>query len=434
MATVATAPLAPPPPPCPPVPFSRFYEAPDWRFVVADLNCATLTFLDGRAFNRAVAYVLDDTWVATMDVPSDDPEINIVAADGDPYVSMGNRLLFGFRREGLCPNPPYRIRYSGILMQPNDEITPTVDAPITHVTAYDPWQYCKSRPCLAATGLLPGSAGLSYSDEPQNIVKALLVNAVLGGPAGGPVGPSQCFLDFGQTPYYNGNLNTVSIPSIDINFPQGTMLGDAFTQIVQTGACDIILDPIYDPINRPGLIAEVNVYELAGASKPAAIFSWDKPGRSLNGLNRLQDGSQLMNVAQFYAGQGGAPVPRPSSPSANASINKYGPYWNQQFFPGLNSSPEIVELLAAARIALQNKGKETVTMDPSPEAGPILFTDYFLGDQVPIYASSNFRKPMHPRLTSSGWEDFHRVYAIPVMIPDDSPEAVSQLLLASPFT
>ena len=413
---------------------ARFYEAPDWRFVVTKLDSTVLTFLDGRAMNRQVTYTLDQPAVATMDVPSADPEINIVQG-GDPFVAMSNRLLFGFRREG--GSPPWVVRFAGIIMQPNDEVTPQTDPAITHLTAFDPWQYLMNRPVLNASGLLPGSAGLSYTGtEPQNIVKDLLTNAALGGPAGGPAGPSDdLFLDFGQTAFYGGNLNTVHItPTVDVNFKQGMMVGEALSQLVGMGACDIVLNPIWDPVNRPGICCEVNAYLLAGAQQPGAVFSWDKPGRSLNGLNRLEDGTQMVNYPQFYAGQGGSPVPVPSSDSGTASIAKYGPYWQQTFFPGYEELPEMVQLLASATLAQQNQGKRTVSMSPAPEFGPVLFSDYNLGDQVPVYASSNFRKELAPRFTSVGWLDFMRIYAIPVVIPNDSPEVVNELLLASPFT
>ncbi len=427
----------------------RFFEAPPWRFITTNLCSVVQTFLDPLALNRQVVYTLNQAAVATMSVPSDDPEINIEALDGDPFVSMSNRLVFGFRRDGAVggstPVPPWSVRFAGILMQPNDENSPASDSPTTHLTAFDPWTYLNSRPVLTAAGVLPGSSGLTFTaKEPQDIVKALLLNATIGGPSGGPTcaggpgssGPDNLFLDFGQTAFYGGNIDTIHItPTITINFRQGMMVGDALTQLVQTGACDVLLIPIWDPGNRPGICCEVNVFKLAGSQHPEAVFSWDKPGRSLVGLNRLEDGEKIANHPQFYAGQGGKPVTVPTSSAGAASLAKYGSYWAQDFFPGLDAVPTVVEVLAASRLQLQNRGLQTITMDPAPEFAPLLFDEYFLGDQVPVYASRRFRKPIFPTLSSTGesWVDFHRIYQIPVAIPDDAPEQVTGLLMASPF-
>ena len=408
----------------------RFYEAPPWRFIATRLDCSTLTFLDGRAFNRSATMTLNQPLVWSADVPSADPEINTLDTDGDPFVAMNNRLVFGFQRVGASGEPPWVLRLAVVLMQPNDEVTPQSDTAITHLTGFDPWMVLNSRPVLTDSGLLPGRNGLvvDVSKTADQVIVELLVNAIAGGPPGAPTGPDQCFID-----YTSGTIETLD-PIGDVGrFRQGMTVGEAWTQIVQAGLGDIVLTPVYDPINRPGIIAELNIYKLAGQVRPAAIFSWNMAGRSLLGLNRLEDGAAMANVVQMFAGQSGAPVARPSSASALASIAKYGPYWRLEDAVGQANSLAGVALLAAAVLALENQGKKTVTMTPSSEFGPILFEEYGLGDQVPVYATKAFRKPINPVLTSSGWTNLHRIYGIPIEIPDDAPTIVGDLLMASPF-
>lgn len=411
----------------------RFFSAPPWRFITTALDLETLTFLDGRAFNRKVTYTLDQSAVGEMDVPSADPEINILHTDGDPFVAMNNRILFGFRRDGPSSRP-WTCRFAGVLAQVNDEVQPGSDVAISHLTAFDPWAYLHSRPVLTDSGLLPGQQGLVVdgATTADQVIVDLLVNAIAGGPSSGITGPDNCFIN------YLAGVRVTLDPIGDVGrFRQGASVGEAWTQIVEAGLAEIVLDPLYDPRGfyaSAGPIALLNIYRIAGSVRNEAVFSWDMPGRSLLGLNRLNDGAAMGNVAQFYAGAAGTPVPRQSDP---ASIAKYGAYWLQEDWSGGVNSPAGALLMAIVRLALHQRGKKTISMTPSSEFGPRVFDEYFLGDRVPLWATHAFRAPIAPVLNTSGTEwlenTLHRIYAIPIEIPDDAPEIVGDLLMQSPF-
>lgn len=415
---------------------SRFYESPPWRFIVSAFDGSTVTFLDHLASNRTAAYTLNAPAVATCDVPSDNPEINIGQDMGGisvPFVSMADKIIYGFRREALSGQPPWKVRFAGVLQQPNDEITVDTDVPTTHISAYDPWQYLNAVPLLGDGGLQPGTAGLTYTSKTGDfIVLDILANALAGMDPTAPVAAQNMFLNFGQTPYtpfYTGTIETTpNIPSI--NFRQGMMVGEALTQLTQGGYLDLILEPIYDPQDQPGLCCQLSIYEVAGSQRFDAVFAWDKPGRTLVGMNRLQDGSQLANVGQGFAGQGGdAVTPQKSA----ASIARYGQYAIQTFYPSLLASPEVVEVLMAAQVSLRANGKQTLTLDPAPERSPIPFQEYYLGDQVPVWFTNAFRQKLNPVLDDDGnWTNYQRIFAIPITIPDDSTETVTQLLMTGP--
>lgn len=416
---------------------ARFYEAPDWRFVVAGLGGGTKTFLDRICWNRQVTYTLGGSAEFQGDVPSDNPEVNILTA-GVPFVTFNNRLIYGFRRENPNPGvlPPWVCRYAGILDTPNDECQPSSDQAITHITAHDPWTYLNHRPVVLDDGTLPGNKGVTITGKGPAVARQLLFNAIAAADPAAPFAAQNCFIDAGQTAFYTGHIGT-SMPTTTFNFRQGMSVGEAWTQIVQTGNCDIVLTPIYDPGNRPGFLCQFNGYELAGSIKHAAIFSWDKAGRSLLGINRLQDGSAMGNVGQGYLGQGGAPRPRTAGQQTNAaSIAKYGDYWLQQAFPAmsLDTGGPIVDAIMQAQVQLAAAGRTSVTVDLTPEFSPIPFEEFYLGDQVPLWASNNLRAPIFPVAVAGEWTNLHRVYVIPVTIPDDSPEAVSQLVVSPPLS
>jgi hypothetical protein len=395
------------------------YRSPAWRFVVLDLvTFETLSFLDVVATGRAVNYTLDAPTQAQLVVPSDDPEVSIPwpDPDSDPFLTEGSRVLVGMRRDGIYPEV-WTPRFSGIIMQLED--TAQSDIAYSHVTAFDPWQYLLSRPVCNADGTLPGTNGISFSaTDVDVIIGTLLANTIAN--------QGMCGIDMGVayngTSFYDGTVETC--PAVDINFQQGTSVGQAWSQLTAQNDCDIILTPIYDPVNRPGYMVQANVYTQAGTERDDAIFAWDLPSRSLVQISRLQDGTLRANKVKFFAGQGGSATGGQSIPVQTdaASVAKYGEYWRQQFFPG-QTVASIVQLLAASELAISKTGRLTVTISPAPERSPIPFDDYWLGDRVPVYASSKLRAPL---------QGYQRVYGVPLAIADDQTESVQQLLTTEP--
>lgn len=388
----------------------QFINGKLWRFVVADLACATITLLDHLASSRNVTYTLNAPAVASGNVPSDNPEVNIIeggSLTGDPFLSYSDRLLFGFRREGPDGSNagPWIIRFAGILMQLEDAAQS--DDAVSTYTAYDPWQYLMSRPVRNPSLELPGTDGLSYNATPgSQIARDLIVNTIA---ADGSV-----FVDVD-----GGTLETTA--DLDINFTQGSSVGDALTQLCNTGTMDIWFSPVYDPVSLPGIIANLNTYVQQGSEKDGAIMSWDSPSKSLVAISRLLDGSQLANNVQFYNGQGGPPV---ALQTDAASVAKYGSYWGQQFQP-VEITSQAVIALAQMQLLLRQIGRRTLTVNPAPERSPEPFTEYFLGDLVPVYATNRLRQPIP---TPSETTNYQRVYAIPIDISDNALETVTQLL------
>src|SRR5262245_5698319 len=141
-----TPPFPSPPPPTPTLPpitlpdpspsvGQRFYKAPNWRFVVSDLDSVSVTFLDRIASDRILEFDLNTPTSIAGLVPSTEPEISILHTDGDPFLSEGNRLLYAFRREGPV-GQPWVIRAAGIIMEVEDDGEQEVAR--TKFTAFDP--------------------------------------------------------------------------------------------------------------------------------------------------------------------------------------------------------------------------------------------------------------------------------------------------------
>ena len=147
-------------PPAPPL--GGTYRSPPWRFVVLDLKTfEVLSILDPIATNRTSTYTLDAPAQAVLNVPSDNPEVNIPwpTITDDPFLTEGSRTLLGLRRDGESPDV-WTPRIHGIIEQLED--TAQSDNAVTQVTAWDPWQYLMSRPVQNLSGKLPGTNGLSF--------------------------------------------------------------------------------------------------------------------------------------------------------------------------------------------------------------------------------------------------------------------------------
>ena len=378
------------------------FESPRWRFIVTDLNSATLTFLDRLASDRTATFVLNQPAIATGRVPADSPEINIIHTDGFPFLAEGVRLLYGLRNESTSG---WVCRFAGRIEQIEDASRSNDGQ--SHYTAYDPWRYLMNLPATdEGTIDLIGPSGRLFTNTPGSTILTTLLTDSL------PGGLSDAFLVADEIE------TTVAL---DYTVQQGKMLGEVMADLVNTGTMDIILKPIYNPTGFPGICCTLNIYNKAGVDNPGAIFAWDMPSRSLVGISDLFDGTQRANEVQFYSGMGGGSV----TPTIDAtSIARYGRYNLQQFFPGLfdTNAIDAVEKLAQEEVNLRKDGQQTVTINPAPERSPSPFLDYNLGDRVPIYASARLRQAIG---------GVSRIYGIPLEISDDALEQVRQMILAS---
>lgn len=393
-----------------------------WTWLVTKPNGTGVTLLNKLTSNVQMQFALGVPAEASGDVPSDNPEINIPFADGDPFLAMNNRLLYGLRREGvLSTDVPYTCRFGGVIHIVEDQAT--TDEPVTHWTAYDPWMWLNAIPVFTSSGDLLGKNGLSFSNKRgSDIAMQLLVDALAVVVAQNPGNP--IYIDVSSGDFEDTD-------PIDIDFQQGVSVGEAWTQLADTGSLDIVLKPVFDPASRPGKLAVLNIYNQTGSPRNNAIFAWDKMPHSLVSIDRLIDGTQMVNVGQYYANGLSAPQAKDTT-----SIARYGQYWDQQFYPA-PSAKSAVGAIALAKVALRKRGKTTITVDPDPMLGPDPFTDYHLGDTVPVYAGrtqagggSSFRAPLTPGDVVAGeWTNPQRVYGFQLDLSNDEVETVTQLLL-----
>jgi hypothetical protein len=414
----------------------RFYQGPPWRWVVSELldDHQTLTFLDKLSFEAEANYILNRSWTARLSVPADNPEVRIVDDDGFPFVDEGDRILRGFRREGGSGPGGQRwvCRYAGTILQTED--TGETEDARTILNAVDPWQILYSRPMVDHLGEFPDTAGFFSFDDTQLGVIALtfLRNTILNhGPVGIDMGDTAFagmdpLIPVPGTGYWGSNypapwgqrIKSVyeNTTQIDVAYQNGLSVGEVWDQLVQTGAIDIVLTPIYDPINRPSYTHEISIYNRVGSQATDAVMAWDKPSRNVVRMNHVKDGFKRVNKVRYYENMGGPPVAGGVPFVDVPSIGRYGEYWAQQFFPG--KVEQAVMAFAELQLLLRAMGIDTVSLEPTSERAPFLFTEWFLGDTIPVYASAKMREAI---------TGFQRMYGIKVTIDENSYERLPEV-------
>jgi hypothetical protein len=404
---------------------TRFYSSPPWRWVVTELGPddtglspgpegGTVTFLDKLATDAEIVYPLDHPAHATLHVPSDNPEVNILHDEDDPdepFVAEGRRNLYGFRREGPTEDTDkkWRIRFSGRILEVEDDGL-TEDA-TTSITAYDPWQLLFKRPIRLANGNFPSPRGFTYTDtRGSTIALELLANTIqYDGGVGIDAG-----MAYGGTTYWQGTITPTPVLVDHFVIAQGMTVGEAWDQLVETGTLDILLTPIFDPRQRPGMLVDMTVVPQAGSIRDEAVLGWDTYSRNLTRINRKIDGTARADTVKYFTGVGGPSVP-PETDAAMIAL--YGPYWTLQSFPSRTAKAVIA--FAQLELALRSAGVTTVIVEPTPSRMPFLFTEFWLGDTVPETATDKLRAVL---------AGYQRIYGVRVTVDENSLEQVPQLM------
>lgn len=413
----------------------RFYQSYLWKFIVTNLNTETLTSLDRLASDRRITYTFEDTTEISFSVPSDDKRVNIPHTDLDPKLDEGTRLLYGFRREG---EGAWTCRASGLIMQAHD--VGDADVSRTDVTAYDPWRYLDMLPIINYQQVQLGYAtpGVIYDPneptDPVNLPDPWTTDRViLDQLALATQSYNDFFIDYGQTGFHSGGagpgaaveggFGAIPLPN-PYSIQNGASIGQMLRELCQDkdlggrDYCDIYLVPVYDPINRPGILAELQIKPpKSGANRTNVVFSWGHMPLNTTGADRLTDGTQRANAIQNFHSRGGPPVPLRMD---TASINKFRRYYRTKYFPTQGGYVETLDDLAVAQLILRAFGLETITVSPAPERANIPLIEYAPGDIVSVTTTRNMRKAT---------SDLYQVLQIPVEISDEALETVSSLTL-----
>lgn len=363
----------------PPLP-TRFYEGPDWRILITTLASEGLSSPTKFTTDNKLSFGLASAASYRGSIRSNEYQISREHTDGLPVLEANCRFLYGFRREG--GTPPWTCRFGGIVMEIKDS---GADHSRTEFAAFDPRAYLAHRLVRDSLGVV-ADATFTTGTEVGEIAATLLQRTI---DAVGSV-----YIDAGETysgtASWAGTIEATATLAGDLTFPAGTTVLEAWEQLEELGALDIALDPIYDMVNRAGYLAELSIYAERGAQRDDAVFAWDRPPRSVARTERDTNGGRQANSVFVLRGQGGdADVAGFAEDAGSQAV--YG-VWETAVVNVENPSQAEADAIADTILLIRATPPEVFTLTPSPERGAPPFTGWWLGDRVPYYASSDFRK------------------------------------------
>lgn len=416
----------------------RWFSGYQTRFVVTDLLGVTTTTLDKLILSGQVAVNLNQPLTGSLSVRSDDRRVNRLFTDGYPLLAQSNRLVYMFFREQPDAGNPWVCRAAGIFMSPEDQAD--ADVPTTHFAFYDAWQFLMGTPAfIDHAGNIPGPDGFTFFATPGSTIAATLLANAIASATTGALGGNGTFIDagvaYGGTASWAGTIEAT--PRIDYTVQQGATLGQVWNDLVgienpdpgsgpADAGLDIVLNAIYDPVGRPGYTHDLSLVNLAGVDRPGSPMAWGAFTRTAITADRQHDATpgSFLNVADFYAGQGGPPAGPGGLPITNpVSIATFLAYWSQQFFPAQPDARAVVAMAQQA-LVLAKQGKRTFTVNPDPLRAIQPFIGYAIGDRIPVIASNNLR------VTAGGLQ---RVQGIPLNVAPDGITRVSALLTSPDY-
>jgi hypothetical protein len=399
---------------------TRIFNDMPWRVFVTTRAGAVITDLEHRGTDRQFLFTLNGPAYHTGQAAADDVNLNrpYPSADSPANLTNNRRLCYAVRRE-LHADPPYVCRFGGIFQSLEDQ---GADAPTTRYVAYDPWQLLMSRPARHKdTGALLNEKGCTYPTGTRASYIALdqLEWSELN--------DGESHIDYLTNPYIIDDTTPLPAP-FEIN--QTDSVGQVWQNLCDTGTIDIRLDPIYDPMSRPGKLAELRIAQFIGTTRFSIVMGWDRFPYSVVEVNRTIEG--MANSIRFLAGAAAHAVPQTDATSITAN----GKYWLQQGVGGQMHQKK-ADLLALGELMIRRNGQRTITYTPISDrivdARP--FFDYDLGDYLPLWASRNLREPLEVDYAAyladpdfPGAAGYQRVYGIPITLDDNGVERVEGLI------
>jgi len=365
-----------------------------------------------------------------------------------PRLSEGMRLAYSFRREAPVGGDPWVIRHAGPVLELQDDADP--DRRLSRFVTYDPWAYLYQRPVRNGSASptvnpMPGAQGTIFTEgsSGDEIVTELLRRTIEE--------DGLAYIDagtaFGGTSDYAGTIDTTATFLDPIIFPRGTSVGQAWEQLVDTGTLDIVLTPVWDPLNRPGYCAELNVFSALGGNPFSVLegwpsFRWNRTGRHLVRINRLQEGRERANrIRAFSGGTGAASNPWTGHVSSlglgaddleatwsdSDSATRFGESWLQQTYVRQTATKQ-VSRQAEDDLRRRRVGARSWRLLPTPEFSPRPFQDYMPGSYVSFYHSRKLREEQWwIPIQADDQTIFPRITGFSLDISDNSLETITAL-------
>lgn len=366
-----------------------------WRLVLCDLDGSPLSSLDHIALGRNFAFPLNRPARWTFRVPSDSPDVNITQ-DGDPYLSVGNRVLKAYRR--MSNQTTWTQEFCGIVWDSHD--VADGDRCTTEVNCYDPFQLLNKRLVRDADGEFKNTVWFE-EQQSQEIAKLMVDRTIaFAGPCG--IATTGTF---------------TACPQQTWNYEQG-YIAPSIISLCDTGLVDVWFDPVDQ---TDGTLVEMNAGPLRGQDRPNVVLAYAAPGRTAFSLDRTMSMEEVANSITLFRGSNTSGY---KFAEDLASQTKYHVYEHAEVLSDVHHI-ENVEDLVNLLIQLRAFPSDMLTILPVPEYSPIPFRDFFLGDRIKVMASIGADQEFPE--TREALDGIQRVYGISGDVDDDGVEKITGL-------
>jgi hypothetical protein len=416
-----------------------------WTFSLWDVKTDTfLCDLTTLATKAEVTPMLNRALTVTLTLAADQPVLSTIAADGDPYLYVGTRAVKAYQG-GVMRAHCYvwTCEWDG-----DENMAPTVQ-----VTCVDPLLRLNSRTLYVdnntGVALLAGWVIPSPTTGGQILSQALALN--------GQGGIDDALLLPGQPApalfpiVFGFDLTLTDLSAAITDAP--LTIGDAYSLLTDSGACDVILQPIDSAgSGQPaGTMAQMNCYESAGSDVSASVvFEYQTGSKNVAKGRRVLDMSTLGNRIQYLLGPklgvdhwrsnitgtetGAGPGTQNLAPWEQLqflSRAKFGTYSQNRLFDsddGASSARPLYHRLWKTEVNLRWQPRDLLYFTPmagtAASPAPRPFIDYNIGDIVGVQAGTF----LGPAITNAK----QRIYGFTVTIDgSDGVERVGELVCSA---
>lgn len=381
----------------------------EWRIILGDLTGRPIANYSTLARGRTVTprFMRPDSFTAR--VPSSHNDVGGTHTDGLPKLEALCRTIRAFRREQQADGSfAFVCRHSGIVWTVQDEGDEDGGA-WTTFTSYSPMQRLSTR----FTGV---DANARVGDAAQLAKQLVDDTNALG------------YTGISTSAALGAQFDVSTSRSVQY---QRASVGQSILDLASAyNSFDLDMRPIYQaPGTEDGTLVVMSCVARKGSYKPNAVFAWGMSPHNVSRISREIDPSGVANIVTGIGGSLTGADGIVSTKTSPGSVARFGRYeaidssatglTDQAFLDAIVSDEvtrsawpsTIVNVTPATSDALADGTKRGRTPQP--------WTDFDLGDTVPVYASAALR---------GGYAGQMRVYGFTVNISDENVESMPNVV------
>ena len=372
-----------------------------WTVLLCDQWAYPLEDISSFALDKQFGYRLNRPESLTFRVPSDHRLVNELAPDGRPNLAIIRRTIKAFRQERLPAGGLTNVlRFTGWVWQLQDE--GDADDAWTTVSVYGPMQRLARRICTNSSGSI---AAATWTATDGGLIVHSILSQLNAGAA------------WAHSGIETGTREPTDVRTVDLT---NMSLSAAIVQLTSAfNGFDVQFVPLD---RRDGHLARLDIMSRRGTHRAHAILGWGIAPHNVLGASRLFDAETYSNTVTLQGATPEIDGARPIQAEATDCLQQQdvGIYRTVESYPDV-SNPAYLQALATEELGFRKRAREIVSLQLQGGRAPEPFTEWDLGDTVPLYVGARQR---------GGYTGSVRVYGFDLDVNNEGQETVSSLILS----